>query len=236
LGRIQHHPHFFYFVVVVVVVVIVVCLPRLSYCCNLLLAMSAAITPTSSSEDEPNEFPREMKTFARHEYEHYKKHMKDNTQIFVENPHDPLHKFLDVCEATRRLREIKSTFEPDVGEVFLSGSNDLSALGDACAQGDMITKFQLFDTTQSKIVRVEAGGQVSFVLDERGRLFSWGSRDDGGLGRRIPEGDPFDLELSVERVRNFKPSNHALVKINKTDEGKCEIWVVHWIYVFMDSN
>jgi alpha-tubulin suppressor-like RCC1 family protein len=111
-------------------------------------------------------------------------------------------------EIRRVLEEIKSKYCPTIGDVFVTGSNDGCQLGGAVSVS--VSRLTLFkQLVDARIVHVTCGSMSNFILDQQGRVYSWGSSDKGALGRRTDtEADP-DTEFKAIQITGFMPSRMA---------------------------
>jgi regulator of chromosome condensation len=111
-------------------------------------------------------------------------------------------------EIRRVLEEIKSKYCPTIGNVFVTGSNDGCQLGEASSVS--VSRLIIFKhPTGADIVHATCGSMSNFILDNQGRVYSWGSSDKGALGRRTDtEADP-ETEFKATQITGFHPSRMA---------------------------
>eukprot|EP00903_Cladosiphon_okamuranus_P016988 g15658.t1 len=100
---------------------------------------------------------------------------------------------------------VRQTFLADHGQVHMCGNGDCGQLGFGTEEmRDMEVKAPrlLPGLAKHRVVTVACGGIANAALTESGRVFTWGSSDDGGLGRPggpdAPEQFPGEVREGLE--------------------------------------
>lgn len=134
-------------------------------------------------------------------------------------------------EYNRLLAEARALYHPvSDAQVMVCGSNDCFQMGNArentseaavggCLRPRKIKKFV-------NVTHVAAGSIFNAVLTSEGRVYTWGSSDDGVLGRRILATDDAEHEQMVpSRVQDLIPSRKATVPIETSREDSSIVQV-----------
>lgn len=136
-----------------------------------------------------------------------------------------------VAEYKRVQREIELRYGGRVGEVYCFGSNDMyqQGLPDLTdleeQQVDNMTPHKLGIKLED-IRQVRAGGTSLAALNIHGQVFTWGSCDDGALGRVIPENvDKDKAQATPTLVKGFVTAEGIVEdgQITQIDMGAAHI-------------
>ncbi|CAM9177019.1 unnamed protein product [Ectocarpus sp. 12 AP-2014] len=100
---------------------------------------------------------------------------------------------------------VHQTFFADHGQVYMCGNGDCGQLGFGTEEmRDMDVKVPrlLPGLSKHRVTAVTCGGIATAALTESGRVFTWGSSDDGGIGRLsgpdAPEQFPGEVKEGLE--------------------------------------
>eukprot|EP00904_Undaria_pinnatifida_P013833 jgi/Undpi1/9580/HiC_scaffold_27.g12036.m1 len=116
------------------------------------------------------------------------------TGLLAQDPQSDLtYMIADYISYSTRIRR---SFLADPGQVYMCGNGDCGQLGFGTEEfSDMEIKAPrpLPTLSRQKVITVACGGISTMALTESGRVFTWGSSDDGGIGR--PGGDDAPEQL-----------------------------------------
>ena len=130
------------------------------------------------------------------------------------------------------------------GRIFTWGSDKFGQLGDGTATRiyrplEITSKFSLNES--ETITKLSLGGNHSSLLTSEGRIFIWGSNEDGQLGdgtqlnQSIPKEitSQFELNESETIIQVFLGGNHSSLF---TSEGRIFTWGDNHYYQLGDST
>lgn len=218
---------------------------------------AVATTPTTTT---PSLFSMELEKNARALREHYntilkntivKKMNESTTQRGNTSKNDsttseqPEYTFWNaVAEYKRAQREIEQRYGGGVGDVYCFGSNEMFQQGlpdltDLATQDvNNMTPHQLgvkMGDGAKSFRQVAAGGTSLAALDIHGNVYTWGSSDDGVLGRIIKKGENADKSQATPTVvKGF------VTAASKTAEDgqitQVDVGAAHMIYLSAAGN
>lgn len=120
-----------------------------------------------------------------------------------------------VCEYQRQIQQLKDLYQsPFVGKILTCGMSDMESLG------------YDFSTTAPKVVKalghlnitkISCGSTFTIMNDRSGKVYSFGSQDEGGMGR---DGEACEGDL---QVKGFIP--HKNTKCPLVTEDECIVMV-----------
>jgi alpha-tubulin suppressor-like RCC1 family protein len=142
---------------------------------------------------------------------------EEHTEFIEANPNTDL--FWQTCEYIREINQFKDLYQkPFTGFVLTCGSNEMNVLG--YESFDNVLRPKRVMALTVGVVQISCGSAHTVVLDANGRVFAFGSSDEGAMGR--PGGDyTGDLQ-----VKGFIPSKHAKNSTPVENEDDCIIKVV----------
>jgi len=150
----------------------------------------------------------------------------------------PTHFLDDVCEYLRQVEEIESRFGNKSADVIAMGSDDSNQLGYLIQDESTEEKKEGYPpmpvrALQNRGVRmVAAGGMHSCAVTKDGEAYTWGSSDNGALGREL-SGDEVTAEGTPGRVTGFvtidgKNEDGQIIKVVAGDS--------HCLYLSRNGN
>ena len=143
---------------------------------------------------------------------------EEHLEFITANPNEPNY-FWQACEYIRRINKYKELYhKPFRGMVFTCGSNEMNVLG--YEHDDNVTRPKRVKCLTAPIVQIACGSTHTVGLDVNGRVYAFGSTDEGALGR---PGKEYTGDL---QVRGFIPSKHARFPTPVQNEDDCIIKVV----------
>lgn len=133
----------------------------------------------------------------------------DFRRFFSENP-NPGELYWYPAEYRRELNKLKDMYQsPFVGKILTCGMSDMCALG---INLNRTVPKQVKFFKEHNIVKISCGSTYTLMIDKDGKVFSFGSQDEGGMGRDGPE---YEGDL---RVRGFVPHKNSRCPVENDDD------------------
>jgi regulator of chromosome condensation len=122
--------------------------------------------------------------------------------------------FWNVCEYIRQISKLKELYQKVFpGMVLTCGSNEMNSLGYDTL--DNVCRPKRIRSIATPIVQVSCGSAHTVLRDANGRVYAFGSSDQGAMGR---DGEDYTGDLIVT---GFHPSKHASFLTPVDNEDNC---------------